>query len=372
MSFLQGKLNLKIDPGKLFAGLLGPPKILGIDIGTTSIKAVELSREGGVIKLSGYGILENYGHLERVNDAIQTSSLKILDEVTADMLRRLLSEMKPTTRNCAMSVPIFSAFVSLMDLPQLSQKELAHAIPFEARQYVPVPISDVALDWQVLGPVPGQEGQKVQVLLVAVSQDTINKYTRIAELAGLNLKILEIETISSARAVVGPDPTTLALVDIGARATVIGIVDEGYVRITRSIDVAGGDLTQVIASGLAISPQRAEMLKKSRGLLAAEGEENFAALLLPLLDLIVNEIRKVTVLYTERTKREVKKVILTGGSTLIPGLADYFSRELEKEIAVGNTFSQVQYPSVLEPIVRQIGPAFTVAVGLALRDLIQT
>lgn len=354
---------------KLFAGVWGPPRILGIDIGTTAIKAVGLSREDGVVKLETYGILENYGHLERSNDAIQTSSLKILDEVTAEMLKRLLVEMKPSTRNCAMSIPIFSAFVALMDLPNLSLKELSQAIPFEARQYVPIPINEVALDWQILGPTPGQEGQKMQVLLVAVPQDIIVKYQRIAGLAGLNLKILEIETIAASRAIVGPDPSTLILIDIGSRATVISVVDEGYVRITRSIDMAGGDLTQVIANGLGVSSVRAEMLKKSRGLLSGAGEENLAALMTPLLDVMISEAQKLGALWTERTKRDVKKVILTGGSANIQGLAEYFGRGLEKETIVGNTFSQVQYPPAIAPLLNTIGPTFVVAVGLALRDL---
>jgi type IV pilus assembly protein PilM len=365
-------LQLNLDLKKFFTGVLGPPKILGIDIGTTAIKAIELAREGGVIKLATYGILENYGHLERINDAIQTSSLKILDEVTAEMLKKLLFEMKPSTRNCAMSIPIFSAFVALMDLPQLSQKELEQAIPFEARQYVPIPISEVALDWQVLGPTPGQEGQKVQVLLVAVPNDTIVKYQRIAELSGLNLKILEVETLAATRAIVGPDPSTLVLVDIGSRATVISIVDEGYVRITRSIDTAGGDLTQVIANGLNISPIRAEMLKKSRGLLAGVGEENLALLMTPLLDVIISEIQKISALYLERTKREAKKVILAGGSANIPGLREYFERELAKEVLIGNSFSQLQYPTALAPILNTLSPTFAVAIGLALRELLKT
>ncbi len=362
-------LKLNFDLGKLFKDVLGPPKILGIDIGTTSIKAIELAKEGGVIKLDTYGILENYGHLERINDAIQTSSLKILDELTAEMLKQLLSEMKPTTRDCAMSIPIFSAFVALMDLPKLSQKELSQAIPFEARQYVPIPISEVSLDWQILGPTPGQEGQKVQVLLIAVPQDTVLKYQRIAELAGLNLRNLEIETIAASRAVVGPDPSTILLVDIGSRATVISIVDEGYVRITRSIDTAGGDLTQVIANGLGISPIRAEMLKKSRGLLSGVGEENLAALLTPFLDVIISEIQKVGTLYTERTRREVKKIILVGGAANIPGLVEYLEREIQKEVKIGNSFSQIQYPQELSPILNTVNSTLAVAVGLALGEL---
>jgi type IV pilus assembly protein PilM len=363
-------IKLKPILSGIFKEVLGPPKILGIDIGTTSIKAIELSREGGIIKLETYGILENYGHLERINDAIQTSSLKILDEITAQMLKMLLTKMKPTTKDCAMTVPVFSCFVALMDLPQLSEKELMQAIPFEARQYVPIPISEVSLDWQILGPTPGQEGQKIQVLLVAIPQDVLMKYQKIAELAGLNLKILELDAIASSRSVVGTDTSTILLVDIGARATVISVVDEGYLRITRSIDTAGGDLTQVISNGLNISPIRAEMLKKSRGLLSGLGEENLQGLMIPLLDVIISEVKKVGAIYTDRTRREIKKVILIGGSASIPGLVDYFGKELGKEVILGNSFFQIQFPQALMPFLPNLGTVFASAVGVALRDLL--
>lgn len=364
------KLPFNISLPKL-EELTGAPKFLGVDIGTTSIKAVELSKEGGVIKLATYGLLENYGHLERVNEAIQTSSLKIMDEMTANLLRQLLASMKPTTKKAVFSVPVFSAFVTLMDLPQMTKKEFAAAIPFEARQYVPIPITDVALDWMDLGPPPGGDQTKTQILLVAVPQDVIAKYYRIAAAAGLQLRAIELETIALARAVAAQDPSTLMIVDIGARATNISVVDGGYVRITRSIDTGGGDLTQVIANALAVAPRVAEELKRTRGLSVAPGEEAFAGLMLPLLGVIISEIQKAAKLYFDKSRREVKKVILAGGTAGIPGLAEYFSRELGMEVTMANPFSSIAHDPMLEPVLKDLASPLAVAVGLAMRELLQ-
>jgi len=350
--------------------LLGSPKFLGIDIGTTSIKAIELGREGGVIKLSSYGVLENYGHLERINDAIQTSSLKIMDEMTAEMLKRLIADIKPSTKHAVLSVPVFSSFVTLMELPEMSQKEINQAIPYEARQYVPIPLTEVALDWMLLGQAPGNTGaKKNQVLLIAVPQEILSKYHRIAELAGLRVAALELETISLTRAVIGQDPTTLVLVDIGARATNISIVDEGYVRMTRSIDTAGGDMTLIVSHGLNVSPFRAEEFKKTRGIAVRAGEEELAGLLRPTVDLLVSEVQKLSDLYLEKAKRETHKIVLSGGGSLLPGLVDYFTQELKRETVVGNPFSSTKYDTMLEPILRELGPSLAVSVGLAMREL---
>jgi type IV pilus assembly protein PilM len=352
------------------SSILGPPKLLGIDIGTTSIKAVELGRDGGVIKLSSYGLLENYGHLERINDAIQTSSLKIMDEMTADLLKRLLQEMKPSTRTAVLSIPVFSSFVTLMEFPQMTEKEINQAVPYQARQYVPIPLTEVALDWMVLGQTSTADARRIQILLIAVPQDVIAKYHRIAQLANLELRALELETVALARAVIGRDPSPTVLADIGARATNISIVDEGYVRMTRSIDTAGGDLTQAISYGLNLSPIKAEEVKRARGIRIVPGEEEMAGLLRPMLDLIISEIQKLADVYLERNKREVRKVVLSGGSSVLPGVREYFSQELNREVIVGNPFIQAQYDPMLEPILKDIGPLLSVSAGLAMRELI--
>ncbi|MBI2633949.1 MAG: type IV pilus assembly protein PilM [Parcubacteria group bacterium] len=352
------------------SSIIGPPRFLGVDIGTTSIKVAELAKEGGVVRLANYGLLENFGHLERENEVLQTSSLKLMDELTAEMLGRLLSELKPATRRAIFSLPIFSTFVTVIELPEMSRDEINQAIPYEAKQYVPTPLSEVALDWMILGPREG-ETKRVEVLLIAVPQEMVSKYQRIAKLADLNLEGLEIETISLSRSVLARDQTLAMLVDIGSRVTNISIVDKGYVRMTRSIEKGGADLTQAIANGLSLSPFKAEEIKKTRGLRVNPGEEELAELLRPQLDLIIVELQKLGEIYFERTREEVKKIVLVGGSALLPGVPEYFGENLGKEVAVASPFQGLKYDPMLEPILRELGSSFAVAVGLALRELTQ-
>ena len=120
---------------------------LGVDIGTASIKAAEVIEEGGVARLKNYGILESQGHLERINNAIQTSSLKIVDKETSELLKHLVDEMKPSTNNAAGSLPAFSVFTSLLDIPVMSKEETAQAMQYQAKTFVPLPLKK-GLTWQ--------------------------------------------------------------------------------------------------------------------------------------------------------------------------------------------------------------------------------
>lgn len=341
--------------------------VLGVDIGTTTIKAVELNQDDNLIKLSNYGILENPGHLERDNAAIQASGLKVADELTASLLKNLLREMGRTVKEAVFSLPAFSSFVTVMDLPNISEKEFAQAIPYEARQYVPIPLSEVVLDWKVLTPLPGSLPNRTQVLLIAVSQDVVNRYYRIAEYAGLKLKSLELESLSAARALVLSDPTTTIIIDIGSRATSISIVDEKDVRMSHDIDTAGNDLTMAVARGMSISAVKAEEIKKNYGISPNQPYQYLPALLTPLLDMIISEAQKLMKRYSEKTRREVRRVILCGGGAMPPGIKDYFGREFKLPIEMANPFESISYKVELEPVLRTINPQLTSAVGAALK-----
>lgn len=341
--------------------------VLGVDIGTTTIKVVELDKSDGVFSLKNYGLLENFGHLERENAAIQTSGLKIVDELTASLLKELLNKMGPTVKEAVFSLPAFSAFVTVMDLPNVSEKEFNQLIPYEARQYIPIPLSEVVLDWQVLNPLPGSLTERTQVLLIAVSQEVVNKYVRIAQLAGLHLRALELESISLARALVGEDPLTTVVIDIGARATSISIVDEKNVRLTHDIDTAGNDLTLAVARGMNLSPLKAEEIKRNYGVLITAEQQYLPGLLTPLLDFIINEVKKLGARYAEKTRREIKRAILCGGGAMPPGIKDYFQKELGVPTELGNPFARVNYSPELEPLIRELRTQFSSAVGAGLK-----
>lgn len=341
---------------------------LGIDIGTTSIKLVELQKTREKIELTNYGILEKYGHLERINDAIQTNSFKLLEESTALLLKQLIEKSKTKNRKTYMTLPSFSGFISIMELPEMSDKELARAVNFQAGQYIPMPLQETTLDWQIIERTNG----KIIVLLMAVPTDIIKRYVQSAELAKINLKGLELETVAIARLLGKKEKGTVALVDIGGRSTSINIMDKGALRTSHNVDTAGGDFTQVISSGLGINPLRAEELKRAYGLnLQARGEVKITNLLMPLLDVIKRETEKAINNYFLRTKKKAEKVILTGGGANLQGLEDYYSKELALPVIKGDPFSWglISYNPNLSPVMKDIGPSLTSACAVVFKDI---
>jgi type IV pilus assembly protein PilM len=341
---------------------------LGIDIGTASIKLVELAAEGGRPTLKNYGLLENRGHLERVNEAIQTSSLKILDRETAEILTLLLRQTKPTTKEAAASLPAFSAFTALLDLPLMSAKETAQAMQYQAKAFIPLPLTEVTIDWLPVGQYEEPGGiKKQQVFLIAVPNEQIKRYQSIFRFAGLNLRVLELESLSLARILTEGDPTNSLIVDIGARSTAIAVAGGGLLKYSAQSDFAGASLTQAIAGGLGININRAEQLKKQRGLTGVGGEYEVSTLMLPYLDVILNEVGRVKNIYEKNYHSKIERVILAGGGANLLGLEKYFAERFSLPTIKADPFQKINYPSSLGPLVNSLGPPFAVALGLAAR-----
>jgi len=338
---------------------------LGIDIGTTSIKVVELAHRSGVAKLESYGILENYAHLERINEAIQTSNFKIVEKTTAQYLSNLLKQSKIKSREANVSLPSFYTYMNLIELPILGKKEIEKAIYYQAKQYVPVSFSEIILDWQIVK----QTDTRIYVLLSAVPKDIIERYTTIGRLAGVKIKTMELEIVSQVRSLLKNEKGLVAVVDVGGRATSICIVDEGIPQIMRTIDTAGGDLTQVVATGLAIAPMRAEEIKRLYGLVPPRGQEDVSKIMMPLLDVIKQEVLREISNYNKKTNRIVEKIYLTGGIANLPGIIDDFMRDLRVQVIKGDPFvlKTVEYDKKMEPIVKEIGTSLSCACGLAMR-----
>ena len=345
---------------------------LGVDIGTNSIKMVEITNADKKPKLRNYGWLETYGYLERLNDAIQTSSLKILEKDAVKLLKFLISQLKPKTDRVVASLPSFAAFITLLELPMMPAEDTAKAVVFQARQYIPLPVSEVTIDWLKVGEREDEEGtKKQQILLISVPNERIKSYRSIFKAAGLKLVALEIESFSLARALVGSDPTPTIMADIGGRSTNIAIVDQGFWKYNGRTDFASGSLTQAIASSTNIDIRRAEELKKRRGLLGTGGEYELSTLMIPFLDVIIEEVRRVRDAYEKECQGKIERVILAGGGANLLGIEDYFTKRLELPTVKGAPFSKISYPQQLEPVVNELGTSLAVAIGLGIKGFIQ-
>lgn len=351
---------------------------LGIDIGTSSIKVVQLKRSEEKYKLETYGELQTYGYLERLNDPFQTKSLKILESQVIEMIKRLMKEADTNTKHVAMSVPVFSSFISVIDLPPMSEKELQRALVFEAKRHIPVSLSEVRADWKVVSKekVDSLKDKKknlfkFRVLIIAVPKEVIDRYLRITKALGLKLVALEMESFSYIRSLMGNDKSTACILDFGARSTSFTIVDRGFIQISHSLDIAGTELTKALAHGMGVDFRRAETYKRQKGLDHKEIEEGREVkdILLTFVDKIVFEMERMINSYQEKTERKVTKLVLSGGSGSLVGLSEHLQKKLNINIIKGNPWDRIDYPEFLKPTLEKIGSKFAVAIGLAMREI---
>lgn len=350
-----------------FKSYLGMSSILGVDIGTAAIKIVEIERTSSLPKLINYGILKSNTHLERPNSAIQNSALKIAEKETAELLKTLIKEAGFKGNEAIASIPVFSVFIALLEMPQMPEADIAKAMAFQIKQHIPLPISEVAIDWLKVGDKETEEGIKQQILLISIPNEIIKRYQNIFKMAGLKLKALEIESLSLARALVGNDSTPTLLIDIGAFSTNIMVIDQSFVKLNVFSDIAGISLTNAIANGLGINAKRAEELKKQKGLKAEKAEYELSTLPLPYLDAIIGEAIRTKNKFEKEQGKKIEKIFLAGGGANLEGIEEYFTKQMGTPVSTGSSLSVLNFKPEIEALAKQLGPELAVAVGLAIK-----
>lgn len=344
--------------------------VLGVDIGTSSIKVVQLRRDHGRVLLETYGAiaLGPYAGVE-IGRATSLPADKI-----AEALKDVIREANVTTKNAAMSIPYASSLISILKLPATVEKQLAQVVPIEARKYIPVPISEVMLDWFVVGTDKKNEpGGKIEVLLVAIHNDTISKFRAIASGAMLDVAFFEIEVFSSVRAALEHGIAPVAVVDMGAATTKFYVVERGLIRESHIISHGSQDLTLAASRALNVPVTQAEEWKRKFGLgtvqASAPVQQNLTASLELSLSPLISELSRTLAAYETRLNQSVNQLVLTGGGAGLKGLKDFAQGKIPSEIHLADPFNKTQAPAFLEAILKDAGPEFSVAVGLALRKL---
>jgi len=343
---------------------------LGVDIGTTSIKMVEVSAGKKAPRVVNYGILESSGYLSRANQALQTSGLKIFEEDAVALLKALVKQVGPSTRDAVASLPQFDAFMTLVDFPAMEAKDIQKALIYQAKQYIPMPLSEVALDWMKIADYQDEKGFAHQkILLISVPQEQIKKYQRMFQAAGLRLRALEIESLSIARIFAG-DPTPTTIVDIGSRSTNIIFMEKGALAWSAQSDIAAASLTAALATSLGINPLRAEELKKERGILGTGPNYELSTIMMPFLDAIVNEVKKSAYRYSQQfpLATAAESIVLAGGGANLSCIERYFEKEFGVAVVKASPFSRFECPDAIMPFIPELGAPMTVALGLGMKQ----
>lgn len=356
----------------------GGGSAIGIDIGSSSIKVVEIKKKGSHAVLETYGAI-SLGPYAGVEVGRPTN---LPTDKIVEALKEVLKQSGITANSTALALPVQSSLIFTIDLPAaVKESELPVVVPTEARKYVPIAISEVSIDYFVLPKkelsyeesnnpdLPSALTAKTEVLVIVLQNDTVSKYQSIVSEAALSASFFEIEIFSSIRANFEHELSLVLLMDIGASFTKLSLVEFGMVKNYHTIKRGGADITDSISKSLSIPFAEAETLKKEFGLFDNPAQPELASIIGVHLDYIFAETNSVLAAHQKKYQRTASKVILTGGGALLKGLKESAVNNLRTEVEVGRPFSKVDAPVFLEKVLDVLGPEFGVALGLALRKL---
>lgn len=337
----------------------------GLDIGTSSIKAVWLSTDKNQVTFNS--CVSTPTPVKGMN-----SESDLDQEEMAIAIRKIIQDGKIRVKDVNIALPDSMVFTKVIDMPVLSEKELSSAIYWEAEQYIPAQLSTMTLDWRVLRTITlPQEGERMQVLLVAAATSLIQRYQAILDLAGLHPVSVETEILSVIRAVVPSSATdaTVMIVNMGALSTSLAIVQKGTVVFTYSIPLGGTAINRAIASDFGFSIQQAEEYKKVYGITDQNLGGKIGKAITPILGSMLSEVKKAMVFYNNRYKSEspVNQIILSGGSAQLPGIDLFFVQNVGLETAIANPWKTYAVKNVPDSVIATGGAEFTIAFGLALK-----
>ncbi len=367
--------------------------VVGIDIGSSAIKVVQLKKKSGRVILETYGeiALGPYAGTE-VGRATNLPVEKI-EEALKDVMR----EANITTKDAAIAIPISSSLLSLVSMPALDDKKMAEMIPIEARRYIPLPLTEVSLDWWVIpkeekefttpaGELPsgqampgdnplGDDGTppaaKVDVLLVAVLNEALEKYRRISKDLGLQNTFLEIEIFSTIRSVLDHGIAPVMVLDMGAASTKFYMVEHGVVKDSHILNRGSQDITIALSKALNVPMTKAEEIKRTMGLSADPSNKEAKETISLMLDYVFSEANRVLLSFEKRFHKTVSKIVLSGGGAVMKGFHESAKLQLQTESVLANPFNKTVAPPFLNQTLVTIGPDFAVALGLALQKLNQ-
>lgn len=366
-----------------------PTGIVGVDIGAGGIKAVELKKENGRMRLLtyGYSTMTNPDDMEHPLRDDPKKAAKILNDIYKK------SGMKSTRANASLpSQSIFHAIITI-PTPKSAKDDLKPMIENQVVKLLPRALDEMVLDSMVIDkdrlpqatkaekkkkakeaaaePIVTSDSKHIRVLVSGAPKDLVNRYVEIFKYAKLQLVSLETEAFALIRSLIGKDKARIMVVDIGYERTNITIVQQGIPFLHRSIKAGGAEVTAMIAKQMGVTPQEAEQTKAD---LALTSEGDLPPVLKQAVQPILHEIKYSLQLYAQQdfhSNTSVEKIIITGGAAHLPQIDTYLTSALNINVYLGDPWARVATPSGLRPVLDEIGPSYSVAIGLAMKDLDQ-
>lgn len=334
----------------------------GLDIGFNSLKVVQLKKKGKQFEIVGFA-----------QSAIPKTSLqknKILEKKKlAEVLKATLTKATPhhiSALEVVAALPEHLVFTKIIELPKMKEKEVGKTIPYEASEFLPISLEETYLDWQILA--KGANSEKIDVLVVAAPKSLVDDYIDLVKLAGLQLVALETKPIAASRALVKDEKEGLAILDIGAQATSVAIIDESILRLTGTTATGSNAINFALQRNLNLKEEEASKIKIEKGLSTKtdlKTRKIIETALLPIVDEVTHAIKY----YQNRIKAEgrISKIKLGGGGAALAGIASFFEKQTGILTELGNPLIHLSKQSQIL-ISKTAALSFTTAIGLALRE----
>ncbi|MCR4263831.1 MAG: type IV pilus assembly protein PilM [Candidatus Roizmanbacteria bacterium] len=330
--------------------------MVGIDIGSTQIKAVE-------VELRNKQLQVVRAIIAPLKTSIVSESDTDLAEI-AQTMKQALHEGGIKGGEVAISLLESQVFTRIIETPALSEKELNQALQWEAERYIPLPLNEVSMDSTIINKYDG----KMEVLLVASPTRLIEKYSSLYSKAGVRIDAIENEALSVLRIYQEPNINSV-LLDIGGTATTVYVLHGEHLSLVRPISMGGNALTKALSTELNLAVNQAEEYKRTYGLDPQQMEGKIAGILSQLIEPLVQEVTGSMTFFKERFPQDVvSRVILVGGGSLLPGLPAFLQNRIQIETVIGNPWVKFPADQALASQFKGFESLFSVATGLAVRD----
>lgn len=329
---------------------------VGIDLGLGSIKVVSLSKEGEQVVLNSVG-------------EVKTPPFSKLAELNG-ILKSLLREMRIDSSHVVVSLPEDKIVSRLVSLPPLKESEIKEALRFEAETFVPFPLDEVSIDYEV---VSTDDAGRMSVFAIAARNDLISEYVKLFKSCGIELSAIEPTSLALKRLVnqMVFGSGSVMILDVGENFSNIISLYQSNIIFVRSLPVGGDSLTRAISVNLGLDMASAEEYKKAYGMKEMELEGKIKNSIMPVFESLSEEVRRAIALHVETYNKSVELLILSGGGAKLPGLAEELTKKLGVEVSVIQPFLHIDSTKIVVPVDLSLdGYRFSVAVGLALRGLV--
>ncbi len=339
-------------------------KSFGLDIGATTIKLVSLDKQN-----NGY-LLKSAFTIPAPPRGIMSES-PLDQEEMAKTIQKALEEAEIEEKSVNVALAENQVYTRVLEMPLLSERELASAIYWEAERNIPVPLSSVTLAWSILKkPEKSSVNEKMQVLMVGAPTVLIAKYQKILGMANLTINAMETEILSTIRSLVSGEsfPSTM-IISIGAITTSIAIVKAGVMIFSYTMAVGGVAINRAIATDLALTPEQAEEYKKAYGINDQTLGGKIGKATEPILSSVLTEVKKAIAFYNQKYGGidSIKQILLSGGTAKLPGIDLYFAQNSGIETAIANPWKVLSPQSVPKEVLDNASD-YAISVGLAMKD----